>query len=86
MTHRSRHPDKDIELAIQYAEDCGWRYKESGKSAHAWGTLMCVEKSRDGCKLSIWSTPRNCVNHANQIRRKVKQCLHLEDKDYKGNG
>jgi hypothetical protein len=34
---RNKHPSKTIELALQYAESKGWRYKESGNSSHAWG-------------------------------------------------
>lgn len=37
MAKRSKHPDKEIEAAIVYAEDNGWTYKDSGKSAHACG-------------------------------------------------
>ena len=76
MAQRTRHPDKGIESALQYAEDCGWRCMKPGRSSHAWGKLMCAEQSRDGCRFSVWSTPRDGVAHANQIRRKVTQCLH----------
>ena len=34
--------------------------------------------------MSIWSTPRNPVNHANQIIRKVNQCTHEEDENDDG--
>jgi len=53
-----RHPNKDIELAIRYAEDCGWRYKASGKSSHAWGKLMCVEANRGGCCIHLVNTTK----------------------------
>lgn len=73
---RPKHPNKAIEAAIQYAEDNGWRYREAGGSSHAWGRLLCPEESREGCQMSIWSTPRNPENHAKQIRRRVDNCEH----------
>ncbi len=33
---RKKHPNKEIEAAIQYAESHGWQYKQAGGSAHAW--------------------------------------------------
>ncbi len=78
---RPKHPNKHIEESIQYAEEHGWRYKKTGKSAHAWGRLLCVLSNRSGCSMSIWSTPRNPLNHANQIIRKVNQCIHDGDDD-----
>lgn len=76
MTQRPKHPDKDIENAIQFAESKRWRYRKTGKSSHAWGKLMCAEQSRSGCTLSVYSTPKNGVDHANQIRRAVTRCSH----------
>jgi len=76
MAKRKGHPNKEIEGAIQYAESKGWRYKSSGNSAHAWGRLLCPYEDRDGCSLSVWSTPKNTVNHAKQIRRIVDRCPH----------
>ncbi len=73
---RPKHPNKDIEIAVKYAEVNGWRYKKSGKSAHAWGRLLCVLENREGCSMAVWSTPRNPVKHAQQIKRKVDQCIH----------
>lgn len=73
---RKKHPDKEIEAVIQYAESRGWHYKKAGASAHAWGRLICPLHTRDGCMMSIWSTPRNSVNHADQIRKKTDQCPH----------
>lgn len=73
---RPRHAKQEIEDAIQYAERHGWRYQASGKSSHAWGRLLCPESSRAGCHMSVWSTPRNPMNHARQIRRLVDACQH----------
>jgi len=73
---RPRHPSAAVEAAVKYAEELGWRYKAPGKSAHSWGRLLCPEHSRDGCLMSVWSTPRNAENHAKKIIRKVDNCPH----------
>ena len=78
MARRKQHPKKEIEMAVQYAENKGWRYREVGKSAHAWGRLLCPLIKREGCSLSIWSTPRNINDHARQIIRRVDSCPHQE--------
>ena len=56
----------------------GWRV-EPTSSGHRWGVMRCPEESRDGCQVSIWSTPRNPENHAKQLRRAVERCPHQED-------
>lgn len=75
---RPRHPNKNIEKAVQYAEKRSWRYKKSGGSAHAWGRLLCSFQHREGCSMSIWSTPRDSDIHAKQIRHRVDACPHFE--------
>lgn len=79
MIRRNPHPNKEIEEAIKYAEQNGWSYKASGSSAHAWGQLLCPLHTREGHRLSIWSTPRSAYNHAQQIRRAVDRCRHDEE-------
>lgn len=76
MAARQKHPNKDIEDAIAYAENLGWICKSSGNSSHAWGRLYCPYNNVGGCIMSIWSTPRNGINHAKQIKRKVGHCPH----------
>lgn len=76
MLKRVKHPNKEIEAAIKYAEQNGWTYKNSGNSAHAWGQLLCPLHTREGHRILIWSTPRSTFNHANQIRRTVDRCQH----------
>jgi len=71
---KPRHPNKNIEEAIQYAESKGWHYFKTGDSSHAWGRLLC--RKRGGCCMSIWSTPKVEENHAKQIRRNVNKCSH----------
>ncbi len=76
MNTRPRHPNKEIENAVRYAENEGWGYRATGHSSHAWGRLLCPLRQQDGCLMSIWSTPRVPINHARQIQRKVDQCYH----------
>lgn len=76
MLKRCRHPNKEIEDAIKYAEKHGWIYKDSGGSAHSWGQLLCPLHTREGHRISIWSTPRCAFNHGQQIRRTVDKCHH----------
>ena len=55
---RIRHPSKEIEAAIQYAEEHGW-ICSLVKKGHAWGRLKCPVGDRSGCQMSVWSTPQN---------------------------
>ncbi len=71
---RPRHPNKHIEEAVSFAESCGWRLEIS--DGHAWGRLFCPEVSREGCRVSVWSTPKKPENHAKHIRRAVMLCPH----------
>lgn len=71
---RPRHPDKHIEKAICYAESLGWQVQMS--RGHAWGFLLCPRHTRDGCTITINSTPRVPENHARKITRDVDMCPH----------
>lgn len=73
---RPRHPDQHIERAVQYAEKLGWRVVLS--NGHAWGRLFCPFSTRDGCIISVWSTPKGPENHARQVRNKIDNCPHRE--------
>jgi hypothetical protein len=74
---RPRHPDKHIEKAIQAAEKLGWTVELS--HGHAWGRLFCPRHSRDGCIITINSTPRVPENHARHIQREIDLCPHQEE-------
>ncbi len=79
---RSRHPDKDIEGALKYAEEAGWRVEPGG--AHAWGKMYCPRNSKDCrcgefCITSISSTPHNSGGHAKKICRVVDNCTEMDD-------
>ena len=69
---RARHSKPDVEKALQHAEANGWQVSVSS-GGHAWGQARCKTA---GCRVSIWSTPKNAGNHAKQIRRAVKNCPH----------
>lgn len=75
---RPRHPNKEIEAAVRYAESKGWTFVRRG--SHAWGILNCPESSREGHQFFIHSTPRNPFVHAEKLRRTVNHCTHQEAK------
>lgn len=74
---RQPHQKQEIEDALRYAEQQGWRIKVGG--SHAWGKLYCPYNDKqcrcgEFCIASIWSTPKNAGNHAKQIKRVVDNC------------
>ncbi|MCY3860608.1 MAG: hypothetical protein OXG34_06285 [bacterium] len=72
---RSRHPNKEVEAVLVEAEKAGWTVVDTS-SGHRWGVMRCVEASRSGCQVSIWSTPKNPGNFARHLRREVGRCGH----------
>jgi len=75
---RRRHPDKEIEAALRYAEAYGWQIVATGH--HGWGKLYCPTHSAacrcgEFCISVIWSTPRNVFHHARALRRVVNKCI-----------
>lgn len=81
----SKHPNKTIQKAVEYAMSQGWRFESSGKSSHAWAIMKCPfndKTCRCGslCKSSVYGTPRSPENHARQIRRAVDGCETLIEK------
>jgi hypothetical protein len=75
MSARAKHPKKDVEAALQDAEDNGWTVVPKS-SGHSWGTMHCPG-GRGGCRIQpIWSTPKNPGNFANKLRRAVTACPH----------
>jgi hypothetical protein len=71
---RPKHPKPAIEQAVRHAEKLGWRVVLS--NGHAWGRLSCPLATRDGCIISVWSTPRVAEHHARHIRKFVDSCPH----------
>lgn len=79
MAGRSRHPNKEIESAVSYAEELEWTCEMA--SGHAWGRLYCPHNDVNGCIISVWSTPRNPEGHARRIKRLVDRCPHEDEND-----
>jgi 2-oxoglutarate dehydrogenase complex dehydrogenase (E1) component-like enzyme len=71
----ARHPNKEIEAALQYAEDNGWQVIQAS-GGHNWGYMLCPHHARDGCRQAVYSTPRNPHKHAKLIRKAVDDCPH----------
>jgi len=74
---RPKHPSKEIEASVSYAEDQGWSWTKV--KGHAWGKLQCAYHDREGCTLFVWSTPKSPENHAKQLRRQIDRCPHQEE-------
>ncbi|WP_459555611.1 hypothetical protein [Lacunimicrobium album] len=68
------HPNKDINAAIEYALERGWRFEKAGARAHVFGRLLCPVKSRGACLRFVFSTPKNPHHHAQWIRDRVDEC------------
>jgi hypothetical protein len=75
---RSRHPKKEIEAVLRYAESRGWRVIQS-KRGHRWGVILCPLASQEGCQHGVFSTPRSPTAHARDLRAYVDQCPHGTD-------
>jgi len=74
---RPRHPNKEIEKALAYAEKQGWQVVPL--SGHAWGKILCPWNDIDCrcgtfCQTSVWSTPRVPEHMAHNIHRVVDGC------------
>ena len=42
-----KHPKKEIQAAVEYAESKGWRIEASKGSGHAWGVMLCPYNNED---------------------------------------
>lgn len=84
---RIKHKNKDIEKALQYAEQNGWIVEVHNNSkSHAGGVIKCQQNSKKCwtsiyCITSIWSTPKNPYNHARQIIKIVDKCIYKRKKE-----
>jgi len=71
---RPRHPKKEVEAVLKYAEGSG--FTVLAPRAH-WGILHCPGTRADHCiPRSISGTPRNPAGHAIDLRRYVDKCPH----------
>lgn len=71
---RSRHPNKEVEDAVQRAEAKGWIWRKQGH----WGRMYCPHADRDGCQVGVNGTPKSAEDHARQICRAVDRCSHVK--------
>ncbi len=71
---RDRHPQKELEAVVEYAEQQGWEVR-AGKR-HAKFKLYCQYHDRGGCKVSVWGTPADAKDHAKDVRRAIDRCPH----------
>lgn len=67
--------DKDVRQFIDRMVSKGWRYEEAeGRTSHPAGVLLCPEETRDGCRMTVYSTPKR--GQLDLLRRAVKKCPH----------
>ena len=69
-----KHPNKEIQKALDYAVANGWMIVKAGDSAHAFCRIKCGIAGHTEHMHSIWSTPKNPENFAKSIIRSVKKC------------
>jgi hypothetical protein len=74
-----RHPNKEINAALRYADSRGWTIVESVRG-HCWGMIRCPH-GRGGCQKSVWSTPQSPEDHAKSLRRFVDNCPHQDEEE-----
>jgi hypothetical protein len=78
MADRPKHPKKDVEAAVQYCEEHSWTFRKMGH----WGRMYCPHPDHaDRCHISIFGTPKNEGNHAQQIKRAVDRCPHRKKEE-----
>lgn len=78
---RRRHPDKEIEATLKFAEFYGWRIDVGG--SHAWGRIRCPFnkpscRHQMFCQQMIWTTPKNPSSHARALKRGITGCRFFE--------
>jgi hypothetical protein len=70
---RPRHPNKEIENAVTYAESKDWRWRKL--TGHGWGELLCPMNNREGCRVFVYQTPKSPEGAARSIVRAVERCV-----------
>jgi hypothetical protein len=68
MAGRPRHPKKEVEEAVRYAENKGWQVRMLGH----WGRIFCPHPC--ACQFGVSGTPRDAGNHAKLIVKAVNRC------------
>src|SRR5436190_18641900 len=70
---KGQHPKKEIRTALDDAVAAGLEVKDTSAHGHSWGYIFCA---KCGQRFSVYSTPKNVGNHANQIRRFILRHRH----------
>lgn len=65
---RRRHPHKEIEKALQRAEQAGFGVEVVNRG-HVWGHVVAPNRQ----ELKVWSTPRSPETMARRIREFVRR-------------
>jgi hypothetical protein len=83
---RKRHPIKEIEAALRFAEAEGWVFRKAKSSSHAFGVMRCPHNTKECrcgiyCQFSVWSTPKSPEAHARKIRKVIHRCIHWLESD-----
>jgi hypothetical protein len=71
---RAKHPKREVDAAVKQLFEAKWTFRKGG--GHAWGVFQCPEDSREGCQISVWSTPKSPENHGKQIKKALEKCPH----------
>ena len=74
---RDKHSKKELEAVVEYAEQEGWEIRPGKR--HAKFKLLCKHHDRDGCRVSVWSTPSDVGDHAKDVRRAIDRCPHKQE-------
>ena len=73
---RLRHPNKEVEAAVEYAVSRGLCRRMQGLL----GRVYCAHADRHGCQMGVNGTTRSAGAHARQIIRAVERCPHHEER------
>jgi hypothetical protein len=79
MSPNERHPDKDVQKALETAAAAGAELEVRRGRGHAWGRLSCGLGGEQGCAMMIWSTPKNSHTHARAIAALIRKCPHSRE-------
>jgi len=80
MAKRPRHPDKDIEAAVKYAEANGWIWTPSG--GHAWGVFAKIHDGYHSGALHVGLTAWYADKAGRVHRYRISWVRHVRNADY----
>lgn len=77
---RATHPEREIEMALRYAQWQGWRIEVGGEQA--WGMICCPQEPPlclcgEFRRATVWRWPKCPNGHARALCRLIDNCtLH----------